>query len=335
MNLLFPFRYSRFRLAAVLGALTAVSALVLSGAIGPAAWSRTSRVIKLIVPYAAGGPADTLARSLAEQIGNAGGPTVVVENRPGAGGRIGTETVSRAAPDGSTLLVAANPFLIDPYLRKVAYDPLNSFEPICYLAGQSTTVVVNSVSPYSKLADLFNTARATPGKLTLASAGPATVTQIAFEMLKRAAKVDISFVPYAGAAPAVNALLGEHVTAAMVPYSVAAEHVKIGKLRALAAVSRERIEQLPDVPTVAEAGYGDIEGDFWNVLVAPAKTPEETLTRLIGWFAAALQAPKVKSLLIAQGQRPVAMCGADFAAYLRKQYAEYGRIIREADIRAE
>jgi tripartite-type tricarboxylate transporter receptor subunit TctC len=292
-------------------------------------------MIKIVVPYPPGGPADILARLLGEQISRAHGPTIVIENRPGASGRIGTEAVSRAAPDGTTLLIAANPFVIDPHVRKVNYDPITSFEPICYLTRQPTVIVVNNASPYRALADLLDAALGTPGKLTLASAGPATATQIAFEMLKRAANVDVTFVPYAGAAPAVSALLGAHVTSALVPYPAAAQYLKAGELRALAAASRQRIGPLPDVPTIEESGYTDVEADFWNALFAPAKTPKETLSDLAGWFAAALQVPDVKAKLLVQGQFPVGMCGAHFAAHLRKQYDDYGRVIREANIRAE
>jgi tripartite-type tricarboxylate transporter receptor subunit TctC len=302
---------------------------------GHGAWSQTARTIRLVVPYPPGGPGDILARLLGEQISRTQGQAIVIENRPGATGRIGTEAVSRAAPDGATLLVVGNPFILDPHLQKVSYDPLSSFEPICSLTNQSTIIVVNSASPFRTLNDLIDAARAKPGGVTLASAGPATPTQIAVEMLKRAAHVDLTFVPYAGAAPSVNAVLGAHVTSALVPYPVAAEHLKAGKLRALAAASRRRIEPLPDTPTVAEAGYKDIEADFWIGLVAPAKTPKETLAELAGWFAAALHVPEVKAKLVAQGQFPVGMCGADFAALLRQQYEDYGRIVREASIKTQ
>lgn len=154
-------------------------------------------------------------------------------------------------------------------------------------------------------------------------------------MLKRASKVDITFVPYPGAAPTVNAILGEHVTSALAQYLPAAEHLKSGRLRALAVASRQRIEPLPEVPTIIEAGYEDIEADVWNGLFAPAKTPKETVSQLAEWFTAALQVADVKAKLVTQGLFPVATCGADFGALLRKQYDDYGRIIREADIKAE
>ena len=169
------------------------------------AWSQTTRTIKIVVPVPPGGSPDIVTRLLADEIGRAQGLTIVIEDRPGSGNAIATEAVSRAAPDGSTLLINAPPFLINPHLRKLNYDPLISFEPICYLVRSPTVVVVNSASPYPTLADLLNAARAKPGDLTLASTGPASATQIAFETLKRAANVDMTFVPYPGMAPAANA----------------------------------------------------------------------------------------------------------------------------------
>ena len=213
--------------------------------------------------------------------------------------------------------------------------PLTSFEPICYLVSVPTVVVVNGTSPYRTLADLLNAARAKPGDLTLASFGPATMFQLAFESLKRAAKVDMSFVPYPGSAPAVNALLGEHVSSALTSYSIVAEQLNTGRLRALATGSRTRIEPLPEVPTVAESGYTDYEVDNWLGVLAPAKTPKQAVSQLAGWFTAAMQVPEVKAKLAAQGLFPVGICGTDFAALLRRQYENFGRVIREANIRAE
>jgi tripartite-type tricarboxylate transporter receptor subunit TctC len=182
---------------------------------------------------------------------------------------------------------------------------------------------------------LLNAARIKSGALTLASVGPATTQHIAIGVLKRVANVNMIYVPYPGDAPAVSALLGEHVTSALVTYPSAAEQLKAGKLRALATASRSRIEPLPDVPTVAESGYQDYEADTWFGVVAPAKTPAATISQLAGWFNSAVQATETKPKLMAQGQLPVAICGADFAAHLRKQYDDYGRVIREANIKAE
>ena len=302
---------------------------------GQSAWSQTQS-IKIIVPFAAGGAADFLARVVAEQFGRMRGPTIVVENRPGAGSAIGAEAASRAAPDGSTLLLNTKESIIIPHLRKVSYDPLTSFASICLLVSSPTVISVNAASPYRTLADLLDAARARPAELTLASSGPASPFQIGFEMLKRVANVDMTFVPYPGVAPAVNALLGGHVISALTTYSSVAEQLKAGQLRALATASRTRIEALPDVPTVAESGYKDFEVDIWDGLVAPAKTPKETISQLSGLFAAVMQVPDVKAKLVAQGLYPVdSMCGTEFDALMRKQYDEYGRVIREANIKSE
>jgi tripartite-type tricarboxylate transporter receptor subunit TctC len=261
-------RRSFLHLARVATAVAAFS-VTLSG---HGAWSQTARTIRIVVPVSPGGVSDFLARVLAEQVGRSQGQTVLIENRPGAGGAIAGEAVSRARPDGNTLLMFAPDLLISPYFRKLNFDPLASFEPVCDLVSYATVLVVNDGSPYRTLADLLNEARANPGGLTLASFGPATVFQMAFESLKRAAKVDMTFVPYPGNGPAVNALLGEHVNSAFTSYSTVTEQLNAGKLRALATGSRMRIELLPDVPTVAESGYKDYEVNQWLGLMAPAKT---------------------------------------------------------------
>jgi tripartite-type tricarboxylate transporter receptor subunit TctC len=222
---------------------------------GQSAWSQTTRTIKNVAPAAPGGVADTVARLLGEQIGRSQGQTILIENRTGAGGVIAAEAVSRAAPDGSTVLMMGSDTFIPPHLRKLNFDLLSSFEPICYLVSAPTVIAVHAASPYRTIADLLDAARAKPGDLTLASFGPATAFQIAFEKLKRVADVNMTFLPYPGVAPAINALLGEHVTSVFASYSTASEQLNAGKLRALAVASRTRIERLPDVPTVAESNH--------------------------------------------------------------------------------
>jgi tripartite-type tricarboxylate transporter receptor subunit TctC len=271
---------------------------------------------------------------LAEQVRN-NGPTMVIENRPGAGAIIATEAAAGSAPDGNTVLFYTNAAIINSYLRKVNYDPLTSFEPICNLTNLPSVIVVNGSSPYRTLADMFNAAHAKPNDLTMASVGPGTAVQIAFEMLKRVANVNMTFVPYPGTPPAINALLGDHVTSIFVGYSDVFEQLKAGKLRALAVASPSRIEPLPDLPTVAESGYKGYEVDLWYGVVAPAKTPRQSIDQLADLFTAALRTPDVKRKLVAQGMFPVGMCGTDFGAFLRRQYDEYGRFIREANIKAE
>jgi tripartite-type tricarboxylate transporter receptor subunit TctC len=271
---------------------------------------------------------------MAEQIGRAQGPTVVVENRPGGGTLIGTEAVARAAPDGSTVLLVANSFVVNPALKKLSYDPVTSFEPVCYLAATPIILVVNSASPYRSVGDLIAAARAKPGELSLAAA-PASSLQIAFEVLKRAANINMTFVPYAGTAPAINALLGGHVTAVMADYPTVVSQLQSSTLRGLVTASQARVEPLPDVPTFAESGLGKYEANIFYGMVAPAKTPPDAITQLSGAFTAALKAPDMKPKLAKQGLFPVGTCGTEFGAFMRKQFEEYAQVIREANIKAE
>lgn len=311
------------------------AAFVFLASSGESAWSQTAGQIKIVVPVPSGGTADVVARLLADQIGRVPGTTVVIENRPGAGTAIATEVVSHAAPDGSTVLIVAPPFIINSYVRKLDYDPLSSFEPICYLVRSPAVFVVDGASPYRTLADLLNAARTRPGELTLGSTGPATVTHIAFERLKREAGVNMTFIPYPGMAPAINAVLGQHVTAAFGNYGDLIEQIRAGKLRALAAATQTRIESLPDVPTVAESGYSDFEADVWYGVVAPAGTPRMAISQFVEWITRALQVPEIKSKLAALGISVVGACGEDFATFLRKRHEDYGRAIRAADIKVE
>ena len=205
------------------------------------AWSQSARTIKIIVPLAPGGGSDIIARIFADQIGRGYGPTVVIESWPGAGSVIGTEAASRAAPDGNTLLINTANIVIAPHLRKLSYNPLTSFEPVCELVNTPLVVVVNPASPYRRLADLLDAAKAKPGELTMASVGPATTLHIASEKLRRAAGVTMTYVPFSGTGPAVTALLGQHVTSLVAELPAVAEQLRAGTLRPLAIGSRTRL----------------------------------------------------------------------------------------------
>jgi tripartite-type tricarboxylate transporter receptor subunit TctC len=309
-------------------------ALVLVAISGHHAWSQ-ARTIKIVAPSGPAGVNDILSRLLGDELTRARDVTTVVENRPGAGEVIGTESVARAPADGNTVLFAANPFVINPSLRKVNYDPLTSFEPICLLVTAPTLMVVNESAPYRSLADYINAAREKPGTITLGSIGPGSPFHLGFEQLKLAAKVDMTFVPFQGNAAAVNALLGGHITSMFGTYSNVVSHLKSGKLRAIAAGTPTRIATLPELPTLAESGFSGFEVSAWFGTFAPAKTPKETVSQLAGWFTAAMQTPEVKAKLNAQGLFPAAVCGQDFAAYLTTQVADYARIIRQANIKAQ
>jgi tripartite-type tricarboxylate transporter receptor subunit TctC len=318
--------YFRNRLAITL------AAGILLAASGPGAWSQAMGTIKIVVPYTPGSGPDILSRLMAEQIGRVQGPTVVVENRPGGGTVIGTEAVERAEPDGHTVLLVANSFVANPPLKRANYDPSRSFEPVCYLASTPMVLVVLGSSPYRTLNDLIAAARAKPGELAFASGGPGSSLHIAIEVLKRAANITITYVPYGGTAPAINALMGNHVAAVWADYPTVVSQLQSGTLRGLVTTSQARIETLPDVPTLGETGISRYEADIFYGIVAPAKTPPDMLNRLSGWFSSALKASDMKPKLAQQGLFPVGTCGAEFGAYLRRQVDEYTRIIREANI---
>jgi|HubBroStandDraft_6_1064221.scaffolds.fasta_scaffold38886_2 tripartite-type tricarboxylate transporter receptor subunit TctC len=301
---------------------------------GATASSQTAGTIRLILPFPPGGPADVMARVVAERIGATGGPTLVIESHPGAGTEIGTEYVARSAPDGSTLGIISNSFVVLPLTRKLKYDPFTDLVPICELATFPPLIVVNSDSPYHTLADLIDAAHAQPGVLTLATIGPATSSQMAFEMLKHAAKANITFVPFAGYTLAIQALLGNQVTAALADLASLQGQIQTGKLRALATTARKRITSLTDVPTVAELGY-NVQDEFFGGVIAPAKTPKETIAKLTEIFSTALRSPEIKAKYANYGFLPGGECGADYAAILRKDYANYGQIIKDANIKME
>jgi tripartite-type tricarboxylate transporter receptor subunit TctC len=300
---------------------------------GPAAWSQGPRTIKLIVPYPPASGPDILSRLMAEQIGRTQGATVVIENRPGGGTLIGTEAAARAAPDGSTVLLIANSFVTNPAIKPQSYDVNTTFDPVCYLAATPMVLVVQSSSPYKKLDDLLADARANPGKLSMAAATNSSL-QVAYEVLKLSAKIDMTFVPFNGTAPAINNLMGGHVTAVMADYPTVVGHLKSGTLRGLLTASAKRVADLPDVPTFAEAGHTKHEVDIFYGIVTPAKTAPDTLKQLQDLFSAAIKAPDVQPKLALQGLFPVGMCGTPWADFIRKMYEEYARIIPQTSMKA-
>ena len=313
--------------------VVATLAAAVSLAVIPHAAAQSGKAIKIVVPFAPGGGIDVVARVIAEQIGNLQGPTIIVENRPGAGTVIATEDVLRATPDGGTLLFNNNSFVVVPQFRKLNYNALADLTAVCEIANTPTVVVVSNDSLYYSLDDLIAAARAKPDELTF-GAVPGAVLHIGFEMLQRGADVRMTLVPYTGTIPEVTAVLGGQINAAMVDYPAAAGQLQAGKLRALAIGAAARAEWLPNVPTMLELGFKDYV-NLWYGIFAPAKTPPETVSRLADWFVKALQATATKSRLLAQGVAPVGLCGAEFGAFVRKEYDAYGRVIRAANIKAE
>ena len=297
--------------------------------------SQAKRTIRVIVPSAVGGGADILARLLADHIGRAQNIKVVIENRPGASNTIGTELASRAEPDGNTLLISTPEFVINAHLRKLNYDPLTSFRPVCYLARSPQVFVVNTLSPYRTLKDLLDAARAKPGEVTFASAGPASSTRFAIEMLKRLANVKINYIPYQGSQHAVNAVLTGQVTSALASYPNVVGLLKDNQLRALAVTSPVRVSEISDAPTVAESGFDGYESDIWFGVVAPAGTPEQVVAELAGWFTDAVSAPELRPKFAALGLFATGICGTEFGAFISREYEKYGRAILQTDLIAK
>jgi tripartite-type tricarboxylate transporter receptor subunit TctC len=310
--------------------LVAAGAVVLGTA---AAFAQSKGTIKIVVPYTPGSGPDILSRLMSDQIPRDGGPSILVENRPGGGTLIGTEAAAKAEPDGHTVLLVANSYVINPQLGRGNYDPVKSYEPICYLAGTPMVLVVQSSSPYKTVKDLVEAARATPG-MAFASGGPGSSLHVAIEVLRLATGITISYVPYGGTAPAINALLGGHVQAVWADYPTVVSQLKSGTLRGLVTTAAKRNAWLPDVPTLAETGISKYSADIFYGYVAPAKTPPDVVKNLADMFVKAMNAPEIKPRLDQQGLIPVNLCGAAFNEYLGGMVADYRRIIQEAGIKA-
>jgi tripartite-type tricarboxylate transporter receptor subunit TctC len=310
-------------------------ATILLALAGHGASAQTARTIRIIVPYTPGSGPDITSRLMADQIGRTQGVTFLVENRPGAGTVVGTEAATRAAHDGNTVLLVANSFVANAAVNRGHYHPTTSFDPVCQLAVTPMVLVVQGNSPFKTLGDLLAAARAKPGELSLASGGPASSLHFAFEIIKRAANVNMTYVPYGGTAPSINALMGGHVTSVFADYPTVVSQLKSGTLRGLVTTSPARVEELPGVPTLNETGVVQYAAEIFYGVVAPAKTPPDALTQLADWFAAAMQAQEVKPKLAQQGLFPSVQCGAAFGAMLRQQVGDYTRIAREANIKVE
>jgi len=295
-----------------------------------------TKPVRFVVPFPAGGTADTLIRVLADTLSKRWGQPVIVDNRPGGGTIIGTELVARARPDGYWLLLNSGSFVINPSLRtNMPYDTFKDFAPVTLLVNSPQVLVVNSSSSARSLSNLLDQARAHPGQISYASFGPGSTQQIIGEMLKLEAKVDLLYVPFAGGAPTVNALLGNHVIAAIANYSEVAQHISAGTLRALAVASPERIDPLPDVPTIAESGFKDIRETSWFGIVAPVGTPKETIARIQTDLGSVLKLPSVRDKLVTMGLYPVGSTPEEFGTMMRAVSVKFGKVIQAAGIKAE
>jgi tripartite-type tricarboxylate transporter receptor subunit TctC len=311
------------------GACAAAAVLAFAG--GAQAQS-APKSIKVIVPYTPGSGPDIISRLLGEQIGKDGGPTVVVENRPGGGMTIGTEAAARAEPDGSTVLLVANAFTVNMAVKRGNFT-LANFEPVCNLASTPMPLVVQASAPWKTVQDLVAYAKANPGKLTFASGGPATSLHVAIEVLRLATKIDTNYVPYGGSGPAINALMGGHVQAVWADYPTVVSQLKAGTLRALVTTSPKRIPELADVPTLTETGITKYEAEIFYGVVAPAKTPPDVLKSLAAMLTKAANTPEIKAKYAQQGLFPDGRCGDKFGSFLRDITADYERITTAAGIK--
>ena len=293
--------------------------------------------IRLVVPFPAGGAIDIISRTVAAAAGKELGQPLVVENRPGAGGNIGTEVVAKARPDGYTLLAGTSATHgVNPALYpKIAYDATGDFVPVAYWGGVPNVLVVSKASGITSLEQLVAMAKKDPGKLSFGSAGNGTSLHLAGEMFQRAAGVKLLHVPYKGGAPAETDLLGGSITMMFDTVAVSLPNLRAGKLVALAVASKHRYFALPDVPTFAEKGYPSVESSTWTGLFAPKGTPADVVGKLAAASAAALKQPEVDKSLRASGVEPQVMTSIEFARFVDAELAKSGKLVRDAHITIE
>lgn len=296
-----------------------------------------SQPIKVIVPFPPGGGTDIVTRLVLDKIRNSTGWTLIVENRAGAGGNIGMDAVAKAAPDGYTLGMGQTANLaINPTLyAKIPYDASKAFVPVAPVAGQAVVLVVNNNSPHKTLRQLVMAAKAKPDSLTMASAGNGTVGHLTGEIFARQAGIKTQHIPYKGAGPAVNDLLGGQVDYYFATPQTVVPFIKAGKLRALAVSSVKRMAVLPDVPTVAESGYQDFDTNDWKMLVAPAGTPPAIIARLQSEVAKALARTDTVALLVAEGSVPMVGSSQEATTLLKSEQQRWGAVVRTSNIKLD
>jgi tripartite-type tricarboxylate transporter receptor subunit TctC len=294
-----------------------------------------NRPIRMVIAFPPGGPTDFVGRVVADKVKEILGQPVLIENKPGANGAIGADFVAKAEPDGHTLFLSTvGAVAITPNMRTdLPYDVLRDFAPVTLVVRNTTMLVVNADHPANSAKDLAALAKDKPGAIPFASTGVGSTTHLAMELYQSAAGVSFLHVPYRGAAPAVTDLLGGQVQAFFGDAPVLMAHIQGGKVKPLAAASAERNPILPNVPTLAEAGYPDTQSDNWYGLLAPAKTPAAIVARVNAAFVAAINDPVVKEKLVRSGAVPVANTPEAFGQILKDELARWGRVVREKGIK--
>ncbi len=292
-----------------------------------------SQPIRLIVSFAAGGPTDIFARLVASKLEKELGQPIIVENKPGGGSNIGSEFVAKAKPDGYTLLVGtvANATNMGIY-KNLGYDTARDFAPITQIMSSPSVLVVNNNLPVRSLSELIAYAKARPGKLSYASSGAGGMQHHAGELLKLRTGIDVIHIPYKGAAPALTDVIGGTVDFGFKTASGVMPAILSGKVRPLAVAGSNRLAQLPDVPTMAEAGMPDLEADSWNGLFAPAGTPPAIINRLADATIAILKTPEIKERFAAISATPIGSTPEEFSKYVKAEIAKWGMVAKQANV---
>jgi len=325
-----PLSITRISRRAVLAAALATPGLV------RAQQSWPTRPVRLIVPYAPGGPTDLLGRALAERLQQAWGQPVVVENRPGAGSTIGTDYAARQPADGYTLLLAATAHVMNPPLMpQLGYDPVRDFTAIVNAAFHPMVLVVHPSVPVHSVAEFVALAKATPGGLTMGSAGVGNASHLATALFASVAGIELTHVPFSGAAPAQTAILSGQVQGGFLNSTVAVKQIQAGTLRGLAVADAKRWRELPDLPTLPELGFPGVEAVAWYGILAPAGLPPPLVQRLYADIVAALRQPVMRERILAVGLDPIEVGPAEFQAQLATELAKWTKVIHDAGIRPD
>jgi len=292
--------------------------------------------VRLIVPFAAAGPTDVIARIVAQKLSDAWGQQVYIENLPGAGGNTGIANAAKSKPDGYTILVVSTGFIVNPSMyAKVPYDPLKDFSPITLVAASPNVISAHPSFPAKTLKELIELVKAHPGTYSFAQPATGSTPHLAGELLKQKYGLDLVTVPFNGASLAVNSTIAGHTPIAFTALPPAISNIKEGNLRGLAVTAAKRSAALPDVPTMAEAGIPDQEAETINGLLAPAGTPNEIIARINRDTVDALSLPDVKERLSALGFEPTTSTPAAFGARIKSEIAKWDKVVRAANIRIE
>ena len=292
-----------------------------------------SRPVRIIVPSPPGGGTDIVARVLAQHLSRAFAQSFFVENKPGAGNMIGIEAVARSAPDGHTLLFVASTLALNSVLyKKVSYDPIRDITPVTLAATAPNVLIVNRSVPAQTLAEFVTLAKQKPGQLNYGSPGIGTSPHMGMELLKSLADIDLQHVPYKGTAPAITDVIGGQITGMFSNALTAKPHIDSGRVRALAVSGPKRLEALPSIPTVAEAGVANYAAMQWYGLVAPSGTPAGIIARLHAEATKALHTDEMKEKLSADGAEPVGSTPAEFARLIKEELEKWTRVARAAGI---